>query len=918
METKSKTLFIFRHQRALSNIIYSLLVGLFLPQLCLSQYQVAPVVRYSFDDDTEREYNAISEGYDASFSGVGSKPAGLFGKAYKRGDRTYVYSDFPADNSFTLSFWINTPERKALNLYEVDGYFRVWLDVHENLIHLENLSSGEKVSSTLLLNEWVPIVVTGNGSTLKLYSGGDRVELSIGPESPKDKRVRFGNVANSGYAQFNGLMDEVRVYDEVLAAGHIEEISSAETAFDSIPIVVADAGIHHTLFLDSLSNRVTASLSGSNAGEGEVLDRHWSVEDQPDLARSPEIHLPSSDQTEVTFYQPGEYVLRYTIQGRRGSHTGRCTVRVFEPRQPRPPGNLHNNPFAVGTHLPGFRDPVESGAYSKGFVDQYFHETPPKLVMEGYQDGVFKAPPAPYEHPRLYFNHEELREIRGRLHYTESGRKILEQLQRAVQGYERAASIPHYFTLTGDTDAGVTYDYDAKHSQLHVNLAFYALIKADSDLAKTVIDAAVHMAEGQLRFIEVNRKDDTPTTINSFLNFQNALGRNALAQVYDYLYIWMTDDQRDLLRSVLAAATHQADAPLMWTIPQGMLTSNFVPWWTANMLTNVTAIEDEDGYDPIVAQEAQLAMTKFYLNGIFKDGSPREGLGKNALGAQALILLAKRGVHAIAYENVYNYVTKFHLHTIHPSGKFFIADDLWGGSRTISPGTKAETAVLKYAYPDDPVVDYVYRCAVRGEEYTAENLETVHTYSSGIVNCILGLDWSGDRDVHVHQQEALNSEPTSRLFNYTNIAMDRTGWDTNAGYIYFNARVHGGHPMPSRGTFVFHSLGRDWSIYPSGRSGHSDLHSVVMIDGHSTSGKFARMMAYDSDNERSIFAADLRTVYQNHVLNTFNDYRLYRRVTSMMICRSIICQRGTMRIVHSGVSILKRRRILGKLSPHCR
>jgi hypothetical protein len=208
----------------------------------------------------------------------------------------------------------------------------------------------------------------------------------------------------------------------------------------------------------------------------------------------------------------------------------------------------------------------------------------------------------------------------------------------------------------------------------------------------------------------------------------------------------------------------------------------------------------------------------------------------------------------------------------------FISDDKEGGSwHSVK---RSDAAILKYAFPEDPVIDYVYRRVMTtgGDPktgYHPERVDTVHTYSSGLVNCIFGLDPHGPADVDAHAAEALKDEPLAHLFNYTNIATARTGWGRDDTYLYFNARIYGGHPAPSRGTFVYSSRGRDWSYYAHTKNTeHSLQHNVVTVDGKNAGIEFGRMTAFDPNDERTLIACDLGCLYRDNVLNTINEYRL--------------------------------------------
>lgn len=80
-------------------------------------------------------------------------------------------------------------------------------------------------------------------------------------------------------------------------------------------------------------------------------------------------------------------------------------------------------------------------------------------------------------------------------------------------------------------------------------------------------------------------------------------------------------------------------------------------------------------------QESVKAYERFLTFGVFPEsGAPWEGMGKNALAAENLLAIARRGPALVAAKASYNHMAKFILHTTLPSGNLQVEDDLWGGS----------------------------------------------------------------------------------------------------------------------------------------------------------------------------------------------------------------------------------------------
>ena len=841
----------------------------------------APVARYTFNAPFGFiEPNAIGADFEAQVKRANSQQSppqrepGLFGNAVRHGNRSAVFSTFPAGKSFTVSFWMLPEAGNAGNLYQIEteSVIRLLIDRHKPVLHA--FAGVKRIHTDITLNQWSCIALTHDGTTMSLFVNGAAAGSVDAPltEDPRGKPVLFSSNA-AAHHQFEGLFDEVRVYDRALTADQIAIISDRDRALVNLP-PVADAGIDHTLYINRQSQVAKVSLTGRTDSKADSIV--WSCLEKPEGA-SVNFTAPETAETNLTLDKPGDYRLRFEAGNAHGASADDIRIVVFEGHPETPPAaKLHDNPEQPGTHRPSFRDHPENGPvpYSDDFVKKHFPEIPPKQKLDGFARERFREPPPAYQHPRIFFNHEDLSGMRHRLRYTKAGQSAISKVRTFHEMNTRAnGGIPkdcYYELIENGESKG--YRYGDGAAAQYCNGAFLALIDADTELARRIIEGAIHCADAQLAHWE----KATPEKRRGWQHFgHNLLGRYATSYIYDFLYPWMTPGEQAKLREVISKATGGVHSIGMYAVPGGHGASNWICWVTGDLLTNICAIEGEDGFDPVVYAEAARAMKNFYRYGIKPDGSPFEGFGKNSLTAQNLIVLAKRGEFAIASENVYNHIADFHLHTMQPFGNMFITDDLWGSSS--DKGKPADAAVLKYAYPDDPVIDFVYRNIVKGSNYEVSDLYRTYTYTNGLVNCWVGEDWSGPADWNAHAQINLKQEnqPFARHFNYTNVVTARSDWQKDAAYLYFLPRLHGGHVSPARGTFIYSALGRDWSRYPLGHNHKSSLqHSVITVDGQSASTVPGRMIAFDSNERRTLAACDLRYTYASQPLATHNEYRL--------------------------------------------
>lgn len=835
----------------------------------------APVVRYTFDAPFGfEEPNAVGTAYPAIVprnsyqQAAPRREPGLFGNALRRADRRPVLATFPAKADFTVTFWFKTDGPRADSLLDC-GDLRFYIHRHKDILQVN--MGGASVSGEYKHAAWNCAVLAFTGSRMSLYLNGECVgEKDAAPaEELHGQKLTFAN--NYGaHGNFNGLVDEFRVYDTALPPEQVAMVSDAAMALDTVP-PVADAGTDHTVYLSS-DEGITVPLQGRVAG-GEATTVTWSVVGQP---RDAKVILKDAGALAATasFTKPGDYDLVLTIDSQRGKSVDMTRVVVFPPHPQRGPAKLYPNPEKAGTHITSYTnmgDDKTPAPYEADFVEKHFRAREPKLQSKGFARERFKAPPPPYVHPRVFFNPEDLPAMRHRIKYNKAASAAYAKVSRMYEMMTRSGGVPaDYFSPGGKEGRG---SWHGGAGAAYCIGSFKALVEGDTVLARKLIDGAVRIADAQLAALDTLK---TPEDKRNWQNIKHGiLARYTTSYVYDFLYPWMTKAEQDKLRLVISRCTAGVHSIGMFSVPNGVAASNWVCWVTGDLLANILAIEGEDGFDPVVYREALAAMTKFWKFGILPDGSSSEGMGKNSITGQNLVAAAKRGHYAIASENIYNFYARFQLNVMQPYGNLFISDDLWGSS--YASGRPPDAAVMKYAFPDDPVIDFVYRNVVKGERYETPLFKTTYGYNSALNNCWFGEEWTGSDDWNAHAAQALKRQPLDAHFNYSNIATARSAWDQDAAFLYFLPRMLGGHPSPARGTFVFSALGRHWSVYPTGHNHrHTLQHSVITVDGKSVGARWARMIAYESKKDGMIAAADLRDYYGNRgdANRSQNDHRV--------------------------------------------
>lgn len=832
-----------------------------------------PVARWTFDAEFGIvEPDATGFGPDALLvrdsvsSPFSKRVAGLFGRALRPEEGSLVKTRFPAGREFTFSMWIKPEKNDVASFAKLADFFSFGISGNANTL---DISVGRKRAfPEIKLNEWSNLILRCDGSKAEFFLNGKNVWKAgvLPPENLRDSDFIFSNYGGAQH-QYAGLVDEVRVYDKALSEGQISVISDTDKSFLEVSPIV-DAGTGHTIYLPD--NEI--ELFGKVSGKGNMF-RKWSVLRSPKDGTA-KFADPDSAKTKVVLDGTGDYVL--ALDGFTEFGKSRATIRVTLFPKPEPKqGKIFSNPAKPNTYgTVAYPAKGNEPIYDAEFAKATFPELKFKYHLDGFEKSRFPPPPPPYQHPRIFFNNSDLDDIRHRLQNTRTGLAAMEKIRGAVEMSQRnsdpKAPLPPFFRLKEQGEKSDSSNLNL--AAIHSYMAFIAMIDADSALARKVIDSAVKMADDQLKAIEsVPGKNQS-----DFSNvYHNILGRYATSYTYDFLYPWMTDAESVKIRKVISGCTAGKWSTGMFAV-NAHGASNRQCWITGDLLANVLAIEGEDGFDPVVYEECKNAIRRFCHNGIFPDGAMNGGSGRKFMAAHNLVALAKRGENLLASENVYKHATQFLLGTMRPYGYRFVGDDLFCGSRNgVHP---QDIASIKYAYPKDPVVDFVYRNAI-GDNYTWSPCGKTCDYSSDLVSCWTASDWEGDKDWNKNAAQALKDQPLSYFSNYMNLVTARSGWNKDAAFIYFLPGMLDGNAAKSHGTFFLSALGRDWSLYPGGCDDADSLqHSVIAVDGKSAGTGWAKMLSFKDSPEAVFASCDLRETYGQtaNPVACLNDYRLFK------------------------------------------
>jgi hypothetical protein len=572
-------------------------------------------------------------------------------------------------------------------------------------------------------------------------------------------------------------------------------------------------------------------------------------------------------------------------------------------------------------------DPYKSGSYRKAFVEKWFPELTPKQVKgKGFAEERFDAEVLPaYAHPRLFFSLEDLPRIRARCR-TRAGNRVISQLRQYSEVANRdlsagrpdekplkagagPRSVKADMTLLEEDEprgllagtglkppetAGTAReetppadDFSNDKAGAVLAEAYVTLLEADTEKARRIIGWMMRCAAWQKKQIAKakaeGRLDDWQHSGHDILL------RYGTPLLYDWMYRWMTEEERAGIRAVIAACTQDRWSIGMYGLPAWSAhVSNWEPWITGEMMLALQSIYKEDGFDPVASEAASRATGLCAL--LMADeasGASWEGMAKNNVQLEMYALVSRpqpRGQKLISSQMPYNHVARFLFHCMAPWGGAIMKDDALGG---MSKGLEdVSVAVTHYAYPDDPIINYMkHNAAGQRGNYSSVQFNTFGQNSPPMIWSYV-QDWKGPEDLAAHLKQAVAeaNEPLGYFSNYRGLMVGRSDWTADALQLYFQPRsVRGGHPIPARGYFRINALGRVWVPFNGGYPFHaSKYHSVVTVDGIGQDNTVGKVLSYEGAAERpgaiaDIMGSDLIGAYRHHgeMYRTENDTRLY-------------------------------------------
>ena len=473
--------------------------------------------------------------------------------------------------------------------------------------------------------------------------------------------------------------------------------------------------------------------------------------------------------------------------------------------------------------------------------------------------------PAPGVHPRIYFGPDDLPEIRKNLKETQCGqacwKNILSWTEMMKGNYDDKKEYAQpdvwkgefgglhgrvpLFRLGIQRVKGHEYNYNPLAKAIYDGLAngtatsfpefywdafsleaFRCLIEDDKAGAEKLAKAAITALK-----IDVAKRDSIRAAKNITKPNEQPIGRFQLAFTYDFIFNWLTPEQKKAMHDELAENTWSHDNYGTFNTSESSRSN----WATFSYwLFEVLAIEGEPGFNDLKVKGMYRGWHNLMTYGWFQSGATFEGEAKNQLGMDGIITFAKR-TKMYGFEDISGhpylqaYAKNFLPHSIIPQEDGFIKYDLLGGCHGKSGGANISDLLgLKYMFPDDKKIDWVYHKGMH------DDYSNVPDRPDGYFNALLFFSiFATDFDKDNNDPAKLNLGNTF-FCGERALMMTRSSWSTKDALMLnlHTRQANGGHPSADRNCIMVAGAGRVWSPIQGGYAFDNYKQSVVVIDKH--------------------------------------------------------------------------------------
>lgn len=475
--------------------------------------------------------------------------------------------------------------------------------------------------------------------------------VSIDPGSSLIVDVSAYNIANGTNVLLvdYGRKNITGTWDSVTITGGTANVDYDFGGFNQVYLtdITVAAPLNYAPVVDAGADKNTW-MSGASAvvelADGLVVDdglpvsapvtHTWTLDSTiPGGLTAPAITSAGSLDTTVTFYETGIYIFELETYDTEfyGSdtvsvtvHETMCDVLKLADHYIALEGDSDSD---CSVNLPDFATNVLGWVGDMGDVEEVTDNWLDAKTERDLYARTFKPAPAPYVHPRILFNAEDLPAIKDRLDNGVFGQALWTYIGT---GWFANAEVTNLAAL--DLSGGVTLSHVQTYWENggeSRNIRFFTtalkgVLYNDTASKDLVIDAIVNLSK-----IIVASKTLMPghsTWADNGWGLGDAWinGGEGMALAYDILYNDMTTGERADVRLAIATATEGRRA---WGMgfPEGRIISNWA-MYNGNLITMILAIEGETGYDSEVYDLYATMATDYFNHAVSNRVLPSPGI----------------------------------------------------------------------------------------------------------------------------------------------------------------------------------------------------------------------------------------------------------------------------------------------------
>ena len=359
---------------------------------------------------------------------------------------------------------------------------------------------------------------------------------------------------------------------------------------------------------------------------------------------------------------------------------------------------------------------------------------------------------------------------------------------------------------------------------------------------------------------------------------------NTVLRSYDYIYPFMTDGERTTVRRVIAKLTAGRYTAGM-ELPGNMFINNHMSMGE-DLLILALAIEGEEGYDPRILEVYGPAVNNKISYDVSKAGHLHEKC-KGFLPERAALAISRRTLPLLSNDHLRAMVWAKVMdstcirHGTPALGKRNEAPRHWWMGYGSGPWMDQFfnwAFLLKYVYPDDPVVDYFYKGRMVNQDLGFPGADAAAPLPSPrirytwrdimLLTATDGLRHADGRVID-YERDGLPKEILAQKSAWIDlprgVAMSRSSWEKDGLHIHYECRsdvFSAGHETPEAGDFNLVSHGVQWSIR---RDWYMDCYfrNMVLIDGYAGvySPVCGKLMSVEDNDHATTFISDQTDQY---------------------------------------------------------